>query len=261
MTSLLTILIWAAVCGIFFFTKAVIGGLKPSIKAHTGAYTLMILALLVVDNYVLTPCWNIVTVEWAVKNNAEYHAQYRNTVMSYINSPRWNEFGGQRIQSPAVNQLLTDLRGATKESSQEAYNNLVCYMDSIFNRYDYHGRAAVRCFGKTLNGSKADNGTIRMWVSLLVDGTSNLKAEKFQVYVKPSLIEAAIADVESTLSRWEEEGAILDAYNAKQDKLRNQCMGIWNRPMNENSERFSLRWLHEHCNSKYPSAWTVEDIQ
>ena len=74
---------------------------------------------------------------------------------------------------------------------------------------------------------------------------------------KPSILEAA----KSTLIRWEEEEEELDAYNTKQDKLRGECMAIWDRPVSETGQRFSLKWLHEHCNSKYPSAWSIEDTK
>lgn len=259
MTSLLTIVSWAAICGLFFFVRAIIKDLKPSAKGYSVCYLLMITFLLGVDHYLITPAYNIVNVDWAVVSNADYHANYRNTVMSYVNSSKWNEFRGQRIQKKAVDQLLSDLRGTTKESSEEVYSKLVCYMDKTFNSYDTHARATVDCFSNTLNGS--DAGLIRMWTSIIVDGTSRIKTMEFKVYVKPSIIQQAMHDVEATLTRWEEEDAALDAYNAKQDELRNRCMDIWNRPMGETSERFSLRWLHEHCNDKHPSAWTVEDIK
>lgn len=256
MTSLIILLVAVAVVAtaVSFLTSL-------NIKTGFSLYLALTVMALLVDNYVVTPAYNIVKVDWSIEANSNHHASHRKTVLSYLHSEKWNESNLQKVSEEAINTVLKDLRGATKASSQEAYSRLECYLHETFNRYNLHGRAAVRCFGKTLNGSHSDNGNIRMWVSLLVDGTSNLKTVDFKVSLKPSIIEAAITDIGSTLSRWEEEEVILDAYNQKQDKLRQKCLDIWNRPLNENSERFSLRWLHEHCNSKYPSAWTVGDIK
>ena len=253
MTSLIILLIAVAVVAsiVSFLTRLSL------IKAF-ALYFILAGVSLSLDNYVLTPCYNIVKVDWNISSNSDFHSSHRKTILSYVESEKWNEFPNlQKITEEAINGVLTDLRSATKASSQEAYNRLECYLNETFNNETFnpsHGWSAVRCFGP-------DNGTIRMWASLLVYGTSNLKTQEFKVSVKPSIIEAAIADVQRTLTRWEEEDRLLDVFNAKQDKLRGKCMAIWDRPMDENSQRYSLQWLHEHCNSKYPSAWTVEDIK
>ena len=257
MTSLITLLIAVAVVAavVSFLTRA-------TITKMLVMYTLCVMVSLSVDNWIVTPLYNIINVDFVITSNSNFHSTHRKTVLSYVKSGKWNEFPNlQKITEESIDGVLADLRGATKASSREAYSRLECYLHEVFNRYNLHARAAVRCFGSSLNGSKADNPTIAMWTSLLVYGTSNLKTQEFKVSIKPSIIETAIDDVEATLLRWEKEDAILDSYNKKQDKLRKECMDIWNRPMDETSQRFSLKWLHEHCNHKYPSAWSVEDIK
>lgn len=257
MTSLMILLIAVAVvaAAVSFLTRA-------TITKMLVLYTVCVMVGLSVDNWIVTPLYNIINVDFAISSNSNFHSMHRETILSYVKSDKWNEFPHSRkIEEDTINQVLADLRGATKATSEEAYTRLECYLNEVFNRYNLHGRAAVRCFGRTLNGSKQDNGMIRMWTSLLVYGASNLQTEQFQVFVKPSIVEAAIADVESTFARWEEEDKLLDAFNAKQDKRREDCMSIWNRPMTSTSQRFSLQWLHEHCSSKYPVAWTIGDIK
>ena len=234
---------------------------RTTVLTASALYCTFMVLLVALDHYVITPTYNIIAVDWAVSVNSNHHAEYRNTIYSYVKSSKWNEFKGQVIQKEAIDKVLSDLRGATEETSGEAYDKLVCYLDEIFNHYETHGRASVRCFGRSLNGSANDNGTIRMWTSLLVYGTSNLKTQPFEVHTKPSIIQQAMYDVEATFLRWEKEDAILTSYNKKQDKLRKECMSIWNRPMTSTSQRFSLQWLHEHCSSKYPAAWTIGDIK
>ena len=91
MTSLLTIVSWAAICGLFFFVRAIIKGLKPSAKGYSVCYLLMITFLLGVDHYLITPAYNIVAVDWNISSNSNFHSEHRNTILSYVESEKWNE--------------------------------------------------------------------------------------------------------------------------------------------------------------------------
>ena len=241
MTSLITFTLAVAVVAVVTHLITSI-----SIKHTLVFWPLFATFCLLAEDAIVTPMYNTVSVDFQISSQVRYHAAHRQTIESYIVSPRFEEFPTLRRASKAViTNVLLQLNGGTKSSTIEAYDNLGCYLNAFFNAQDTHSKA-TECFQYDHLGNKVDAGVARMWESILIDGTSKLKEVPFSVKLKPSILEAAHADWENF---WKER-AELAAYNAEQVKKQKGCLATWNSSNNQSS----LKGLHYYCTQeKYPT--------
>ena len=190
MTSLIIfVLAVAAVAAVTFFLTNMSG------RFVIIAYTFVAIVMLLLDYSVITPTYNIITTNLDIEANVQFHSKWNKSIMSYVNSERFDEFPNTRkITRKHIETVLKELRSTDKAQSVEEYSKLNCYLHETMNKYTRHGRATIRCFGKPDNH-------IKMWVSLLITGESQFKQKpKFTVFLKKSILENAYEDISG---RWE----------------------------------------------------------
>ena len=245
MTSLIIfILAVAAVAVATFFLTSM------KLRFVMCSYTLIGMLVLLCDYAVFTPTYNVISSNIDIEANVQYHSRWQKSIMSYVNSNKFDEFPNTRKISKAhIKAVLKELRLTTKAESLEEYKKLNCYLHETMNKYNPHGRAAVRCFGSSMNGS--DNGIIKMWVNLLVTGDSQFQEKpKFAVSLKKSILENAWSEISQ---KWQ---AFREQVEAEQAELKwkanyaNKC--YWDNIQTTESSPAGLdSWCKYLANKKF----------